>query len=59
MERKEQPDMEESRGGGWKWSDRMSHWRPQITLLHFIHIKKKKPSKRPSDSTTKGLVKQT
>lgn len=34
-------------------------WRPQIILLHFININKKKLSKRPSDTSTKGLVKQT
>lgn len=59
MERKEQLDMEESRGSGWKWSDKMTHWRPQIILSHFIYMKKKKPSKRLSDTSTKGLVKQT
>lgn len=59
MERKEQLDMEECRGSEWKWSDRMSHWTPQIILLHFIYMKKNKPSKRPSDTSTKGLAKQT
>lgn len=57
MERKEQLNMEESRGGGRMWSDRRSHWHPRIILLHFIYINKKKPSKRPSDTSTKGLVK--
>lgn len=58
MEKKEQLDMEESRGGGRMWSDRMSHWRPQIILTFHIY-KEKETSKRPSDTSTKGLVKQT
>lgn len=59
MERKEWLNMEENRGGGWMWWDRRSHWRPQIILLHFINMNKKKLSKRPSDTSTKGLVNQT
>lgn len=59
MERKEQLNMEESREGGQMWSNRRSHWRPQIILLHFMYINKKKPSKRSSDTSPKGLAKQT